>query len=161
MAQHTARTNKSATRARKASKKHRFSFSNHIAAINHHNINTIRPCRAYIAYFKPWESAKHFQTNKYTVPPFVASSHYAVVSRFFIYKFLWFFYFSFFLFCLLPCVSVLSSICPLFRPTIARMSFCVQLVTWGNLKRLERKYEGSVYCVWIWYLFCAYFVVKC
>ena len=27
------------------------------------------------------------------------------------------------------------------------MSFCVQLVTWGNFKRLERKYEGFVYCV--------------
>lgn len=60
-----------------------------------------------------------------------------------------FFYFSFFLFCLLPCVSVLPSIYPLFRPTIARMSFCVQLVSRGNLKRLERKYEGYVYCVWI------------
>ena len=26
------------------------------------------------------------------------------------------------------------------------MSLCVQLATRGNLKRLERKYEGFVYC---------------
>lgn len=35
------------------------------------------------------------------------------------------------------------------------MSFCVQLVTRGNLKRLQRKYEGFVYYAWIWHLFCA------
>ena len=118
---------------------------------------TYVPCVSYL-YFMPF-----FGVWANVYPP----THFAVLTttlsflNFYMWFFSEFFLFLFFLSWLLPCVLILPSIYPLFCPTIAWMSFCVQLVTRGNLKRLERKYEGFVYCVWIWYLFCVCLVVKC
>ena len=50
--QYTTGMEKSAQRALKASKKAVFPYYSHIIDNNTYNINTTRPCRAYIAYFK-------------------------------------------------------------------------------------------------------------
>ena len=82
-------------------------------------------CVSYM-YFKPflgmWSSIR-------PPSPICGSITTLPILYFYIIFFLIFFIFIFFLSCLLPCVLILPSIYPLFFPTIARMSFCVQLVT--------------------------------
>ena len=56
------------------------------------NISVTRPCRTYIAYFKLQETRNASRLIN-RPSPFVVPCYYAVVSRFFIYKFLWFFLF--------------------------------------------------------------------
>ena len=49
----TTKHGESAQGARKVAKSDFHAYYSHIIAIKHLNINATRPCRAYIAYFKP------------------------------------------------------------------------------------------------------------
>ena len=96
-----------------------------------------------------------------TTPPFLGVWYYAAVSQFLYVIFLWFFIFFIFRLSLMSLVLILPSIYPLFCPTIAQNTFCVQLVTRGNFKRLEQKYDGFCVLRLILCIFCTWFVVKC